>query len=478
MAYDTAVVGGGLSGIIAAMELASAGERVVLYEAAPELGGFAKSKGKDGAFDEHSWRSFGDFYTNLKDVVARLGIAWPTAPVNLTAFPHVPLKVSRGDLNMFARLLRGMASLSLQEYRTMSWYRTNIAGLGPSRWGTVTLGRFNKSGSDYQDIPFSTIIRVVEMVLAHRATFRISPLPIQEYLIQPLQRKLEELGVDIRLNATVTSLSPEALGAQTVVSAIPPSAYAKLDTSALYGFATKKMNKLAVESQHQEISFRMVFNRRLEYPSRVTFDLHESAWGLLLMPCELYHTHTQAGWSGSVWSGTCTYMRHRDRHGRLVVDCTMDQFRESVLAQIMECRELHQWFLEAQVNLREELDSLRDFRVWHKWGEGVDGTLECAEIMSVNSYKETWSRPVAGSKLGAKVFLAGAHAGTGCEMWLMESAAEAGKRAAISVLESKNKSVEASSIYLDRHERHPVRFTLLSLGIVMAVGLLIVVGFQ
>lgn len=71
--YDTAVVGGGLSGMIAAYELAKAGERVVLYEKEKELGGFARSKGKTHDYTEHSWRSFGDFYTNLRSVTDELG---------------------------------------------------------------------------------------------------------------------------------------------------------------------------------------------------------------------------------------------------------------------------------------------------------------------------------------------------------------------------------------------------------------------
>lgn len=40
----------GVSGMIAAYELPSAGEVVVLYEAESELGGFAKSTGKDASF--------------------------------------------------------------------------------------------------------------------------------------------------------------------------------------------------------------------------------------------------------------------------------------------------------------------------------------------------------------------------------------------------------------------------------------------
>lgn len=467
MKYDTAVVGGGLSGMIAALELARAGESVVLYEAEPELGGFAKSHGTNQEFDEHSWRSFGDFYTNLQNVAALLGIQWPDARVDLTLFPPVPFRPTAGDLKMVWRLLQGMATPNLKPLQQQSWYALNRRDVSP--WGMATLGRFNKSGSDYRDIPYSTIVRVVEMILPFRAAFRISPVPIQQYLIQPLQRKLEELGVTIRLNTSVQTLSPSSLDAHAVVAAIPPSAYAKLDASELYPNVATRMARLHGQTRHQEISFRIFFKERLTYPERICFDLHQSPWGLLIMPADLYH-----GWtSASVWSGTITFMRHPDQNGKTPLECTTEELKASVLAQIGECEALHAWFAQVGIDTRSALADIRDFNVWRKWQDGPPPSfaLQSAEVMSVNSFKETSSRFMAGTRIGRHVFLAGAHAGTGCDMWLMESAAEAGKRAAVALLESKRKDI--ATVFLDKHERHPIVFTVVTAGLVLGVvGLL------
>ena len=309
--YDTAVVGGGLSGMIAAYELAKAGQRVVLYEKEDELGGFARSHGVGRDFEEHSWRSFGDFYANLRSITDELGIPWPTAPVKLTPFPPVKFQLSKGDLAMVWRLIRGMAAIDLRKQASTSWFGAH-RDLSP--FGMVILGRFNKSGSDYRDISEATIIRVLEMVLPFKSTFRISPLPIQEYLIIPLHRRLIELGVTIRLQNPVTTLLPSALGANATVAAVPPNVYDRLDNTGMYAFAVSKMKKMADETAHQQISFRIVFNRRLDYPERLTYDLHDTPWGLLIIPCDLYYSKTS--WPTSVWSGTCTYMRHHDARGR------------------------------------------------------------------------------------------------------------------------------------------------------------------
>jgi hypothetical protein len=58
---------------------------------------------------------------------------------------------------------------------------------------------------------------------------------------------------------------------RAVVAAVPPHVYGRLDNTGMYTFALSKMKRLAEATGHQEISFRIVFNRRLAYPSRLTW---------------------------------------------------------------------------------------------------------------------------------------------------------------------------------------------------------------
>ena len=146
---------------------------------------------------------------------------------------------------------------------------------------------------------------------------------------------------------------------------------------------------------------------------------------------------------------------------------------ESVVDQVLACTVFVEAFARIGEDIRELLLDAEVF-VRENWTEGADGTLESPDdYVYANSCGETWLRPVAGSKIGTHVFLGGAHAGTGGETWSMESAAEAGKRAAIAILENQGKNAAAASIFIDKHERHPIRFVMFLGGIGMIMILMV-----
>ena len=457
MIFDVVVVGGGLSGLVAALELSKKGLRVAVYEASSELGGFAKTSGKNQEFDEHSWRSYGDCDTNLRRLVEDdLELDWPTKPVNLTPFPPVPTRMlSKGHWRMAWTLLRGIVTWNLTGLHRQSWYDEVVVPDFGGSGALLALPGIYKSGSDYRAIPVATMVRVVERCLFRKSSaFRIASLPTQEYLIAPLKSKLDHLGVVFFLKTPVNTLDPMALSATRVISAIPPAAYRYLDRRGLSCSALTAMVKLADTTRYQQVSFRIFFKRCLRYPNPnhppLTFDLHQSPWGLVIVPCDAYLSGSY--WSTSVWSGTCTVMDQPDRHGRTPLESSLQECQESILEQVVGCGALVDYFREEGVELSEEVSSIR---LWKGWCQGPDGKLHGAETMSVHSFREMSPRPVAGSLLGPNIYLAGAHAGTGCGMWLMESATEAGKRAALAILQDLG--VETSDVWVDTHERHPFR---------------------
>lgn len=230
-----------------------------------------------------------------------------------------------------------MISISLKPFSKHSWHAVSSANVSP--WVMNKLCRFIKIGADCNRIPFSTIVKALELSFPMQQTFRIPSLPIREYLIAPLRCRLKDLGVTIVLNTKIKSLSPKDLNVRAVVAAIPPSAYNAMDTSR---FAVTMLTKLYDEAQHQQISFRIFFKERLRYPSRCTFELHQSSWGLVIIPADLFYTERH--WSSSVWTGTVTFMHKKDRFGRTPTECTAEEFQESVILQLMECKQLHEWF--------------------------------------------------------------------------------------------------------------------------------------
>lgn len=62
---DTIVVGGGIAGLVAAIELHRAGRRVVVYEAAPEVGGRVRSRVIDGCVIDHGFQVLFTAYPTL-----------------------------------------------------------------------------------------------------------------------------------------------------------------------------------------------------------------------------------------------------------------------------------------------------------------------------------------------------------------------------------------------------------------------------
>ena len=69
------VIGGGVAGVSAAIELAERGMRVTLLEAADTLGGKVKGwRDAEGYSIEHGLHGWWMDYTNFRDLIARVGI--------------------------------------------------------------------------------------------------------------------------------------------------------------------------------------------------------------------------------------------------------------------------------------------------------------------------------------------------------------------------------------------------------------------
>jgi phytoene dehydrogenase-like protein len=84
---DAVVVGGGLAGITAALDLADAGKRVTLLEARPRLGGATFSVERDGLWIDNGQHIFLRCCVEYRALLDRLGVTGETTLQDRLALP-------------------------------------------------------------------------------------------------------------------------------------------------------------------------------------------------------------------------------------------------------------------------------------------------------------------------------------------------------------------------------------------------------
>jgi len=247
------VVGGGLSGIVVARELALRGWRVILLERSKRLGGKAGSDIKNGRLVEHGYHVFPQWYPNVRNILERIGVelidfdryhfllpgGYPgkvtvLGPSGLSAIWHY---VFNGLLPWYHNLLYmysvvDIISQPLSEKRFLD--RVSQIGLIRGKWYTsesvAEMGQENvlkASAIPVYDLSAMTAKRIASYWIRQASPFlSILPGDLQTVFIDPQVRELEALGVEIRYDCEVSgvvmhegSVSAIALGDGTEVSA-------------------------------------------------------------------------------------------------------------------------------------------------------------------------------------------------------------------------------------------------------------------
>lgn len=241
---DRVVVGGGLSGIVAALEAAEAGERVVLLESQAQLGGAIASAEIDGVEVDAGAESFSIVSPEMIELVDRWGAASQRVqPANYPAhlvLPDRTIAIPRGVMGIpaGADALRGCGVLSPLELRDAldrdrkPWQEdptASVADIVRARLGELVYGRLVAPiltgvwGVDGQQLSAATVfpellaIAAREGSLLEGARILRSDQPSMGQAVQSLRgglhtlipllaRVLDDAGVQVELTSPVTDI--------------------------------------------------------------------------------------------------------------------------------------------------------------------------------------------------------------------------------------------------------------------------------
>ncbi|HET8673718.1 MAG TPA: hydroxysqualene dehydroxylase HpnE, partial [Thermoleophilaceae bacterium] len=235
------VVGGGLAGITAALDLADAGSEVTLLEVRTRLGGAAYSFEREGLEIDNGQHVFLRCCTEYRALLRRLGVEGSTvlqerlsipvlAPggrsgtIARTALPS-PLHLARslltypfltaGERVRAAATARALSKLdlddpSLDERTFADWLasRGESAAAIDSLWNLIALPTVNLPA---ERASLAMAVKVFQTGLLEHADagdVGYSRVPLSKLHAEPAERTLQAAGVDVRLKARVQALRP------------------------------------------------------------------------------------------------------------------------------------------------------------------------------------------------------------------------------------------------------------------------------
>lgn len=286
MAVRVTVVGGGLAGIAAALELADGGARVTLLEARPRLGGATFSVERDGLWLDNGQHVFLRCCTEYVAFLRRLGVEddvvlqerldvpvlspdGQRSRISRTRLPaplHLAASIARyrflSPLER-ARVLPAARKLarmrlddpSLDERTFADWLAAN----GQSRnavaalWDLITLPTVNLPAAKASLALAAKVFKTGLLERSDAADIGYAAVPLQRLHGDAAGRTLADAGVELRTKARVQSLAE--LDADAVVLAVPHDEAARL---------------LPEVAQAAGLGFSPIVNVHVVYDRRVT----------------------------------------------------------------------------------------------------------------------------------------------------------------------------------------------------------------
>ncbi|MFZ4765543.1 MAG: FAD-dependent oxidoreductase [Roseimicrobium sp.] len=280
---EVAVIGGGISGLTAALRLAQGGAAVTLYEGSPNLGGL-------GTFFEHKGRPFEKFYHcllptdgPLLDLLTDLGLReevyWkPTSfgywhdgkvlplnkPLDLLRFTPLDM-VSRLRVGFTGAYGRSVSDKGLDDVTAVDWL-TKLSGKRAfaTFWRPMLEAKF---GDRYQEVPalwfWSRFNREKGDQKGESKGYIRGGY---KRIIEVLESKLRALNVEIRLSEPVVAVDLDARDRPVIVTEDGPRRYERLVVTSPWNVFQRSLGarlQALVPSQGADIDYQGVINNVL-----------------------------------------------------------------------------------------------------------------------------------------------------------------------------------------------------------------------
>lgn len=498
---SVAVIGGGVGGLTAAHELAERGFNVSVYESDERFGGKARSvpisDGERPLHGEHGFRFFPAFYRHVTDTMARIPYRNRTVADNLVPTdetllartrgeevtsstrtpsslqgwlaslrPPVSAELSRDDTRFFAeRLLVLLTSCDrrrAEQWDEVSWwefidapdrsaaYRQYLAS------GTQALVALRPEVASARTMGLIYLQLVRGQLDPRKPAERILNGPSNEVWFDPWTDRLESLGATLQTNARATAVgfdgrrvtgvtveTPDgerAVTADHYVLAVPVEAVPDLLSPALERAAPALAGVRNLDTAWMNgIQFYLNEDVRIASGHGIYVD---SPWALTSISQQQFWTEfdvtdRRADVKGVLSVIASDWDTPGIRHKKPARECTREEIKEEVWAQ-----------LKAHLNREAERltdDMLVDWFLDPAIVETDDG-VENRSPLLINTVGSLKHRPEAATAV-PNLALAADYVRTNSDLASMESANEAGRRAANAVLERSGVRADPASVW-------------------------------
>lgn len=449
------VCGGGLAGLTAAHELTEAGAKVVLVDAAPQLGGFVACCKYGRVTSEDSWRGWGPSFLNCFDVMQRIR----TATGRRVYDELRPIKFSWENppvtdlVSSLIVIFKSLVSGTHKNVREELWNKLTDEG---RRFLMTLLGPclgLNPYYAPLKEVFLFLLSQILHAKGSPVSGWKTLAGPIGSVWIDPWTDQLREMGVRICTSCAVEKFLLEdnrvqsavlidangqsELRADAFILAVSP--FDALEIARASGLETLSQDLKRITSCSQiQISLCLGWTEKIHMKKSI-FTLSDSAYNLTVC------AHTQV-WSRAwrkraltrriktLWTVTACVCEKVPGvlFGLPACRLSKAQFLKECMAQLENSTDLQRSLLRANNKYLEDF-TLVFAEPWHDWK---------FSSMGVTSKKQRWAPDcrIPHSKLNVRskgspsnLVFAGAHTDTAVQLYNMESAVLSGKAAAIAL---------------------------------------------